>query len=98
MGIGRKCARHLFTFFPVVRNTAGSLLLRDPGAGCTNTPYHTPHDLRFPPLLLSSFVFPCVTFSQSTHTYGQLGTLLSFLPKLPMLAIFPVIRSSAHAF
>ena len=33
-----------FHLFPVVRNTSSSLLLRDHGAGCTNTPFYSPHD------------------------------------------------------
>ena len=46
-----------FTFFPVARNTAGPLLLRDPGACCTHTPYYTPHDLCSTPPPLSRYVF-----------------------------------------
>ena len=70
--------------FPGGSQHRSPLPLRDPGAGCTNTPHYTPHDFRFPHFFSLRFVFSCVKFSQSTHTYWQLGFLLSLLPKLPI--------------
>ena len=81
-----------FHLFPGGLQDRSPLLLCDPGAGCTNTPHHTPHD--FCPFIL---LF-CVTFSQSTHTYGQSCILLTFLHPIHHTFDLYGFRSSAHAF
>ena len=76
--------------FPVVRNTAGSLLLCDPGAGCTNTPHYTPHDF------CSFLHFLRYVFTEYPYVLAITHSLpVSSQP--PMHSAFTVFRSTAHA-
>ena len=72
-----------FHLFPGGSQYRSPLLLRDPGAGCTNTLHHTPHDFCFLPS--SSFRIMC---SQTTHTYGQSRNRHPFLHKPPCIRFF----------